>query len=129
MHNVGRTDFDESVEDIEDEEISDDLVHEIKMLKRRNAMTTRLIARLERAVFGYENEKMLWIPGILQNTADLVQIVALGKKVFWRASVLIIGMLFLNLLHSYGLSEPLVKWLVGAFSAVAGANEVSQHGF
>lgn len=100
-------------EDEDDIELSEDLSDEVRKLKAQAIQRDKLISRLERAVFGHEDPKtLLWIPGILQNTADLVKIMVLAKSLLWRIGGTIIVLLFFSLLHSFGLSEVLIKGLI-----------------
>lgn len=61
----------------------------------------RRIDRVERAVSGYTDEGGVFIPGLLQNTADGVKAVGTLKRVAYALAALAL----LNVLHLYGFAD------------------------
>lgn len=61
----------------------------------------RRIDRVERAVSGYTDEGGVFIPGLLQNTADGVKAIQTLKRVGYALA----GFSLLNLLHLYGFAD------------------------
>lgn len=109
----------ENEDEIDEAEVSENLAAEVVRLKLEVRKWSRLIARLERAVFGQEDPKtLLWIPGILQNTADLVRIMVIAKSMMWKIGGTIIVLLVFSLVHSFGISDFLIKAAIELLKAI-----------
>jgi hypothetical protein len=66
----------------------------------------RRIDRLERAVVGYQDEGGAWVPGLLQNTADVVVVARRVKSAIYALVVLAV----INSLHLFGLGDIVKTW-------------------
>jgi hypothetical protein len=80
----------------------DDEMHVPFTLRER-----RRIDRTERAVFGYADEDGVWVPGLLQNTADGVSAIKTIRKLVFG----IVALAVVNSLHLYGLVELIQKMM------------------
>lgn len=70
----------------------------------------RRIDRTERAVFGYADEGGVYVPGLLQNTADGVAALRGIKKLVYGIVILAL----VNALHLYGLLDVAKTLITGA---------------
>lgn len=66
--------------------------------------------RTERAVFGYADEGGVFVPGLLQNTADGVNALKVIKKLVYG----IVALALFNALHLYGLIDVARAILAGS---------------